>query len=477
MLYVGIGLALGLCFGLGWLFAQLLTQRKLRGEVTNERSRAVAAEARIDELRRQIEVAAKDFEELHQKVSSANAARSALEAQLAEVQAKMKEQKELLDEAQSKLTDTFKSLAADALANNRREFYAIAEEKFKALQKESSTDLEHRKNAIEQLVKPLGETLKQYQEEARQLEEKRLKDVSKVGEQLRSLSEASSNLQVETAKLVNALRSPQVRGRWGELALRKTAELAGMSQFCDFDEQQSFAGEDGRLRPDMIVRLPAGRNVVVDSKVPLEAFLQALEASNEEARSAALLRHSSQVKSHIAKLASKEYARAVECSLDFVVMFIPNDSFLAAAAEQDPNLIERALTQNVVIATPTTFIALLKAVAYGWRQEQVAENAQRVFELGQTIAERIVTFSSHLETLGKALNKSVETYNKAVGSFERRVLKATQRIEDLGAKSGKAIPDLTRIETAPVPLSTVTSRIERPVADAAITEDDHGENS
>ena len=324
-----------------------------------------------------------------------------------------------------------------------------AEEKFRALKDEAAVDLESRRKAVEHLIQPLTETLSAYQKESKELEDKRLREMSAVGEQLRGLMAAQTTLQSETAKLVNALRSPQVRGRWGEITLRKTAELAGMSAHCDFVEQESVTTDEGRLRPDMVVKLPAGREVVVDSKVPLGGFLEALEAKTDEEREVALAKHARQVNQHITKLASKEYWDQFTAAAEFVVLFIPNDSFLAAATEKDPSLVESAMTKKVVIATPTTFIALLRAIAYGWRQELVAESAQRISALGQELSDRMGTLAEHLIKVGGAIGKAVESYNAAVGSFESRILPSARKFRILGAGGKKEIEELEPIDQMP----------------------------
>jgi DNA recombination protein RmuC len=354
-----------------------------------------------------------------------------------------------LEDAKVTLSDTFRSLASEALAGNNRGFLTLAEEKFKALKEETAVAFDQRHTSIESLLHPLTESLRTYQQESKDLEDKRLRELSAVGEQLRQLASAQSILQTETSKLVNALRSPQVRGRWGEIALRKTAELAGMSKNCDFFEQDSVATDTGRLRPDMIVKLPAGRDVVVDSKVPLSAFLESLEAHTDEDREAALNRHLGQVKRHISQLAAKEYWDQFPSAPEFVVLFIPNDSFLAAAAERDPSLVESALTKKVVIATPTTFIALLRAIAYGWRQEQVAEGAQRISVLGQELADRMSTMAEHFSKVGQALGRSVESYNATVTSLENRILPTARKFKALGINTKKDIMDLQSVDHIP----------------------------
>jgi DNA recombination protein RmuC len=412
-------------------------------------SRIAAAEARVEELRKQTDDAARDFNSLRQQAAEAETARAVAETKVSELEKNLAEQRALLDDAKVKLSDTFKALAAEALAGNNQGFLTLAEQRFKALKDEAKTDLDVRKTAIEELVKPLAETLTTYQKETKALEEKRQREVGGIGEQLRSVTQAEELLRKETAKLVNALKSPQVRGRWGEITLRRTAELAGMSEYCDFVEQESVSGEDGRLRPDMVVRLPAGREIVVDSKAPLGGFLDALEAPTDEIRGLALKRYASQMKQHATRLASKEYQSQFTTSPDYVVMFVPNDSFLNAATEIEPQIMDFALGQKVLITTPATFIGLLRTIAYGWRQEKLAESAQRVWELGQKLSDNLATMTEHLAILGKALGKSVETYNSAIGSFESRVLSSARKFQELGAAGKKEIEVLEVVDQVP----------------------------
>lgn len=432
---------------------------RISGAVKEADSTATASEARVDELRKQIDDASRDFDELRTKLSTAETGRSTAVAKAEAAEKNLEEQKQLLADAKEKLSDTFESLAADALNSNAKGFLTLAEQKFKALSNESKTELDTRKAAVEELVKPLNKAIDDYQKESREIEKKRLEEIGSVGEQLRSLALAQTSLQNETAKLVNALRAPQVRGRWGEIALRKTAELAGMSRYCDFVEQESVDTEDGKLRPDMVVKLPADREVVVDSKVPLVGFLEALESETDEERKQALNRHALQMKKHVTQLASKEYSKQFEKAPEFVVMFIPNDTFLAAAAEQDPGLVEHALTLSVVIATPTTFIALLKAIAFGWRQETVAASAQHISKLGQDLSDRLATVSSYLSNLGKSIAKSVEAYNSTIGSFESRVLTSARKFKELGAEGKKEIGELQPIDHIPRQL-TISPQVE-----------------
>jgi DNA recombination protein RmuC len=428
------------------LVAFLVARSRQQERLSQAENRSAAAEARASELKEQVAGAQKDFEPLREKLAHSETERTVALARLEESNRNLAAQRELLEDAKARLTDTFKSLASDALAQSNKGFLTLAEQKFKALADEAKSDLESRRVAVAQLVEPLNKALADYQEQARGIEERRVKEISAVGEQLRSLAQAEVALRQETSQLVNALKSPQIRGRWGEIALRKTAELAGMSKHCDFVEQESVGGEGGRLRPDMVVRLPAGREVVVDSKVPLAGFMESLEATTDAARSQALARHAVLMKQHVAKLATKEYWNQFPTAPEFVVMFIPNDSFLAAAAESDPGLIENALTQNVVIATPTTFIALLRAVAFGWRQEVVAESAQKISLLGKEMSDRIATLASHIVDLGNSLSKSVDSYNSMVGSVETRLLTSARKFKELGAEGKKEIEEVRPID-------------------------------
>jgi DNA recombination protein RmuC len=404
------------------------------------RGQAAAGEARVQELRAQLAVSQTDLSRVRQDLSRSEQARAAAA-----------EQARVLEEAKTRLTDTFKSLAADALAGANSSFLQLAEEKFKALRDESSGDLHARQESIAGLLTPLAQTLETYQRETRELEQRRNSDLGGVGAQLRQVAESHARLHAETARLVNALRSPHVRGRWGEIALRRTAELAGMTAYCDFAEQEAIPTDNGRLRPDMIVRLPAGREVIVDSKVPLVGYLESLEAVDESTRLAALNRHVQHLRTHVCKLAAKNYSEAFTTSAEFVVLFIPNDSFLAAAAERDPDLVDWALGQQVVLATPATFVALLRAIAYGWRQAKVAENAQRISEVGRELAERMGVLVDHLSNVGGAIGKAVESYNKAVGSLESRVLPSARKLDAIEAPDGlprRGIAELEPIEQA-----------------------------
>ncbi len=419
-LWIALAVAAALIVG----FAVLYRGRSGHGVSSAELS---AAEARVDELRRRITELQEQLFRERQEAEEVLAARAAAAARLEEALRSTSEQRALVAEAQAKLTDAFRGLAAEALQTNRSDFVASAREQ----------------------MRPLQEALEAYQREGRRLEEARQLEMGKVQEQYRELAAVAVELQKETGKLVNAFRSPHVRGRWGQLTLRRTAELAGMVPYCDFYEQESLAGEQGRLRPDMRVQLPNRRHVLVDSKVPLDAYLDATAAATEQEREAAFDRHSRQTREHVVQLASKEYHAHLSETPEFVVMFIPNDSFLAAAVERLPDLVEFALTRGVVVATPPTFVALLRAIAYGWRQAEFAENARHISALGRTLAERLATFVDHVDHVGSGLRRAVESYNEAVGSLEARVLPAARRLRDVGIIGSKELGTAEPVDLAP----------------------------
>ena len=377
-----------------------------------------------------------------------------LKVRLEETEKRLDEEKGLLDKAKEQLADTFRALAADALHQNNDGFLALATERLSTVRSEASSDLEARKQEIETLVKPLGESLAEMTKQIRSLEQARSTAYGTLTEQVRSLISTQDLLRTETGNLVKALRAPIVRGRWGEVQLKRVVELAGMIERCDFFQQESVDTESGRLRPDMRVQLPGGKNIVVDAKAPLQAYLDALEAPTDELRMTKLKEHARQVRDHMVKLGAKNYWEHLQPTPEFVVMFLPGEAFFSAALEQDPSLIEQGVNQRVILATPTTLIAVLRAVAYGWRQEQLAENAQRIADLGKDLYERMGTMAEHIEDIGGDLNKAVGSYNKAVGSLERMVLPAARRFKELGVGGNKQIPELNPVDNAPRQVSS-----------------------
>ncbi len=445
---LGFGLLAGLI--LGALAAGLWLSTRLRSQfhvqLFGAAERAQRAEALAEELRRQEEADHLELDRLRRELTDISRARAVAETQAAEAAKHVEEQKALLAQARHELAESFQALSGEALKQNNEAFLNLAKTSFQTLHAEAKGDLAQRQQAIDELVKPLSETLHRYDEQLRQLEQSRQAAYGGLDQHLKSLADTQQRLQQETGNLVNALRAPAVRGRWGEITLKRVAELAGMVAHCDFLEQESVMGDDGRLRPDMIVQLPGGRQIVVDAKTVLAGYLEAYEATDDEHRVEGLRRHAAQVRLRINDLSVKAYWSQFHQAPEFVVLFLPGEQFLGAALEQDPRLIEDGFAQGVVLATPTTLMALLRAVAYGWRQERLTAHAEEAGRLGKDLYERMAILAEHLNDVGLSLGKSVLAYNKAVGSLETRILPAARRFKELGVSSEKEIPSLDPVE-------------------------------
>ncbi len=442
---------------LGWLITHLIAKGKLSS----------AAERLKSEVRRAADIdarLARASSEGNQHEKEAQTFRNELTEIRARLDTEMKaatEKQALLERAETKLSDTFKALSADALRSSSEQFLQLAKSSLSVQTEEAKGDIEKRKIAIETLVKPVAESLGKFEQRIGEIEKAREGAYSELKEQVRALGEGQLGLQRETSSLVKALRQPTGRGQWGEMQLRRVVELAGMQEHCDFETQHSTTTDEGKkLRPDLIVKLPGGKTIVVDSKTPMDAYLDALEANDDTIREEALHRHARQVRTHIQQLSSKNYTAQFAQTPEFTVLFLPSESFFSAALQSDPGLIERGVDQGVILATPTTLIALLRAVSYGWRQESIAENAREISELGRTLHERLSKLTDHFSKLGRSLSSAVENYNSAIGSFETRVLTTARKFEDLKATpESVTIDHLEQIDKSPRGIQPTHSKL------------------
>ncbi|MBI1848644.1 MAG: DNA recombination protein RmuC [Candidatus Rokubacteria bacterium] len=448
-----IGAALG--GALAWLVARGHFRAAAAGERDPLASRLASAETSVDEARKQLTHRELKVEELQSTLDAERLARAQADARLEAAHASLDEQRRFVEQSRERLADTFKALSADALQQNSAAFVDRARETLGA-------QLERGREAIASTVQPLSDALTRYEQDLRALEASRQHAYSSLGTQLGQLAASSASLQRETGNLVTALRGSQVRGKWGELTLRRAVEVSGMTQYCDYVEQVTVEGEGGRLRPDMVVNLPAGRQIVVDAKVPLEAYLDAAEAKTPEDRAAALGHYAQQVRRHVGLLASKAYWTEFASAADFVIMFMPGEAFFAAAADADGSLIEEALGKRVIVASPMSLVALLRAVEIGWRQQRLAANAAEISRQGHELYERIRLMTEHFAGVGRALGGATKAFNQAVGSFESRVLPAVRRFRELGAAGGDEIEVLEAVDQQPRALTAPEATGETP---------------
>ncbi len=415
-------------------------QSDLQEEIKQHSAARTRAE-RLPELETRLERQAEIVEEKQNEIARLKALLAEAGTQLEEERKNAAEKIALLEDARARLTETFRSLSSEALKSNNESFLQLARENLSKMQESARGELDLRKKEVDGLIDPIRQMLDGMKQNIQDVEKERTSAYAGLREQVESLIKGQSSLGAETAKLVRALRKPNVRGRWGEIQLQRVVEIAGMTEHCDFTQQESVTSADGRLRPDMTIRLPNERRIVVDAKAPLEAYLDSVGAETEQEKLKFLQTHARHVKDHLRKLGEKAYWDQFDSTPEFVVMFLPGESFFSAALEAEPSLIEYGVEQRVILATPTTLIALLKAVAYGWNQERMAEHARQISELGTELYDRIGTLSGHFSKLGRHLDNAVNFYNRSVVTLESNVLTSADKMKKLGIRSRKE-PDL-----------------------------------
>lgn len=439
-------------FALGHRLGQSAEQAVLAAEtsrIANERARFETIAQRVPLLERDLASARALLDEREAKLGEAQVRMAEILTRLSESEKAAAEKLELMARAETSMKDAFQALSMDALDKSRAAFLDQAQATFGQFRESALKDFAAKETTFAQLVSPIRESLSRFESHVHEIEQKRGEAYVGLSEQFASFKEGQALLRGETERLVTALRAPSVRGRWGEFQLRRVVEMAGMVQHCDFVEQSTIQGEDTRLRPDLIVRLPGGKTVVVDAKVPLSAYLDARDARDENARREFIQQHARQVRKHVGELSDKSYADQLSSSPDFVVMYVPIESAFADAVQADPALLDDAVSGNVIPAGPMTLLSLLKGAAYGWRQERIAESAEQISELGKELYNRISVMASHLSQVGEALGKATLAYNKAVGSMESRVLVQARRFKELGAAVGEDIPEIETVSHAP----------------------------
>lgn len=430
---------------LGFLFFILWKRNKPSNALT-ELQELKAKSQLLDEEGRKKDAVITD---LRRSVAEETKARVEAQTLLSSERKNLEEQKQLLDQAKENMEEAFQALSGEALRNNNQAFMTLAQSSLQGILNSATGVIGQKQEALKHLVEPLEKTLGQFQQQVQNLENKRETAYGSISEQVKLLHASQEGLKKETGNLVTALRKPQVRGKWGQMSLQRLVELSGMSEHCDYKEQVAVKTDDGRLQPDMVVHLPGGRQLIIDSKVALEAYLDGIEATDEEAKQDCLVRHAQQVRKHMNDLASKAYWSQFKDAPDYVIMFIPGEPFVSAALEEDRTLLEDGVANKVIIASPTALISLLHAIAHGWRQEQMAKSAQIVADLGKQTYERFAAFLGHLHKVRNSLEQSIYNFNRMVGSLEGRVLPSLRKFKELGATGGEELPVIEEIEQVP----------------------------
>ncbi len=445
--YIVISMGVGLIVGI------VIASRKNRNKdkiIIRLQTQIQGSEKLTDEIRQQVGFKDETIEKARQEILSLQQAKISAQVRCEEAFKNIEEQKKLLQKAEEKLTTTFQALSGESLKSNSKAFIELAKETLETVLIRARGELGEKEESVKNIVGSLSDALKRYEQQVDALEKRRASDYGSLENQIKTLVLTNQQLQKETGNLVTALRKPEIRGRWGEVTLKRVVELSGMSEHCDFIEQVSIATEDGRLRPDMVVYLPGGREIVIDSKVSLDAFIDATAAADEGQRQLLIEKHSRQVRNHMKTLTNKKYWEQFNKTPEFIIMFIPGESFLSAALAVDHTLIEDGMENKVIIATPTTLIALLRAVAFGWRQEQISKHAEEIATLGKEIYDRFEPFLQHVNRTGTCLSEATESFNKMIMSLEHRIMVSVRKFKELGASGDKQLPEVRPVERIPI---------------------------